>query len=121
MRLCLTNFIELKVDNNDIDELAQEYSQELTTNKFMELHLFLSKKSWRSLSKKDKELTAQLLFSGVIRKMLKTWKTVSLYIENNHPNKAVAMQATNLFNAVPHFHQIFKHWLKQMFQSSFFQ
>ncbi|GBM33414.1 hypothetical protein AVEN_31416-1 [Araneus ventricosus] len=50
-----------------------------------------------SLSEEEEEVTAKQQTSGAISEMLKAWKTVALYIENHHPNKAVAMRATNSF------------------------
>lgn len=48
--------------------------------------------------------------------MLKAWEMLHCTNEKHHPNKTVAMHATNLFNdnAVWHFHQVLKHWQKQM-------
>ena len=74
-----------------------------------------------SLSEEEEEVTAKQQSSGAIREMLKAWETVASYIEKHHPNKAVAMRATNLFNdnAVSHFHQILKRRQKQMSLDSF--
>ncbi|PNF13646.1 hypothetical protein B7P43_G17283 [Cryptotermes secundus] len=73
-----------------------------------------------SLSEEE-EVTATQESSGSIREMLKAWETVALYIEKHHPNKAVAMRTTNLFNdnAVSHFHQILKRRQNQMSLDSF--
>ncbi|PNF23493.1 hypothetical protein B7P43_G06622 [Cryptotermes secundus] len=74
-----------------------------------------------SLSEEEEEVTAKKQSSGTIREMLKAWETVASYIEKHHPNKAVAMRATDLFNdnAVFHYHQILKRRQKQMSQDSF--
>ena len=73
------------------------------------------------MSEEEEEVTAKQQSSGAIREMLKAWETVASYIEKHHPNKAVAMRATNLFNdnAVSHFHQILKRRQKQMSLDSF--
>ncbi|PNF33870.1 hypothetical protein B7P43_G07233 [Cryptotermes secundus] len=69
----------------------------------------------------EEEVTAKQQSSGAIKEMLKAWEIVASYIEKHHPNKAVAMRATNLFNdnAVSHFHQILKRRQKQMSLDSF--
>ncbi|PNF29464.1 hypothetical protein B7P43_G04543 [Cryptotermes secundus] len=77
---------------------------------------------FKSLSEEgEEEVTAKQQSSGAIREMLNAWETVASYIEKHHPNKAVAMRATNLFNdnVVSHFHQILKHRQKQMSLDSF--
>ncbi|PNF34655.1 hypothetical protein B7P43_G05710 [Cryptotermes secundus] len=51
-----------------------------------------------TLKKEEEEVTAKQQSSGAKREMLKAWETVASYIEKHHPNKAVAMRATNLFN-----------------------
>lgn len=70
------------MDNNYINELVEEYSQELTTEEFMELHCV-----------SRQEVAEE-----------------SLSEEEHHPNKAVAICTTNLFNdnAVSHFYKILK-------------
>ncbi|PNF34534.1 hypothetical protein B7P43_G10746 [Cryptotermes secundus] len=119
----LAKIMGLEVDNNDIDELVEEQSQELTTEELMELHCVSQQEVVEeSLSEEEEEeVTAKQQSSGAIREMLKAWETVASYIEKHHPNKAVDMCATNLFNdnAVSHFHQILKHRQKQMSLDSY--
>ncbi|PNF30455.1 hypothetical protein B7P43_G12495 [Cryptotermes secundus] len=114
----LAKIMGLEVGNNDIDELVEEHSQELTTEELMELHC-VSQQEVVEESLSEEEVTAKQQSSGAIREMLKAWETVVSYIEKHHPNKAVAMRATNLFNNVSHFHQILKHQQKQMSLDSF--
>ncbi|GBL75579.1 hypothetical protein AVEN_154911-1 [Araneus ventricosus] len=75
-----------------------------------------------SLSEED-AVTAKQQSSGAKREMLKAWETVASYVEKHHPNKEVAMRATNLFydNAVLHFRHILKRRQKQMSLDSFIQ
>lgn len=74
-----------------------------------------------SLSVDEEEVATKQQSSGEIIEMLKAWETVASYIEKHHPNKEVAVLATNLFNenAVSHFYQILKHRQKQMSLDSF--
>ncbi|PNF40924.1 hypothetical protein B7P43_G14973 [Cryptotermes secundus] len=118
----LAKIMGLEVDNNDIDELVEENSQELTTEELMELHCVTQQEVVEeSLSEEGEEVTAKQQSSAAIREMLKAWETVASYIEKHHPNKAVAVCTTNLFNdnAVSHFHQILKRRQKQMSLDSF--
>jgi type III secretory pathway component EscR len=50
------------------------------------------------------------------------WKTVQNFVENHHPNKAVAVPAMNIFNdnAMSHFREILKRRQKQQSLDTFF-
>ena len=104
--------IENRERGVSVAELARTYNRSAST--IWSCIVFHSKKLWRSLS--EEEVTARQHSPGAVREMLKAWETVASYIEKHHPNKAVAMRATNLFNYNPvsHFHQIFKCRKKQM-------
>lgn len=111
----LANIMELVADNNDINELVEEHNQELTTEELTALHRVLQQEIIEDcLSVEEEEGKEQS--SDEIRKMLRAWETVASYIEKHHPNKAMAMRATNLFNdsAMSHFHQILKRRQQQM-------
>lgn len=65
------------VNNNDINELVKEHSQELITEELMELHCVPQQEVVeKSLSV---EGGGNSKSSGAIREMLKAWETVSLY------------------------------------------
>ncbi|GBM53920.1 hypothetical protein AVEN_64842-1 [Araneus ventricosus] len=71
--------------------------------------VFHSKIMEESLSEKE-EVTAKKQYFDTIREGQKAGKTIALYIEKNHPNKAVTKRHTNILNdiAVPHLRQILK-------------
>ncbi|PNF35334.1 hypothetical protein B7P43_G02588 [Cryptotermes secundus] len=119
----LAKIMGLEVDNNDIDDLLEEHSQELTTEELMELHCVSQQEVVEESfsEEEEEEVTAKQQSSGAIREMLKAWETVATYIEKHQPNNAVAMHATNFFddNAVSHFHQILNRRQKQMSLDSF--
>ncbi|GBM28002.1 hypothetical protein AVEN_217902-1 [Araneus ventricosus] len=98
----------LEVDSDDIDELVEEHNQELTTEKLMELHFVSQQEIMDESLSEEEEVTAKQQSSSAIREMPKAWETDSSYIEKHHPNKAVALCATNLFHgiAVSHFHHL---------------
>ncbi|GBN21644.1 hypothetical protein AVEN_130676-1 [Araneus ventricosus] len=85
----------------------------------MELHRVSQQEVIRSYHSKSlseqEEVTAKQQSSWAIGEMLKAWGTVAPYIEKHHPNKAVAMRATNLFgdNAVSHFRKILERQQKK--------
>ena len=57
-----------------------------------------------SAEEEDKK-AEESLTSNEIREMCTMWETVQNFVEKNHPNKAVAVWVTNLFNdnAMSHF------------------
>ena len=117
----VSKILGLDVNKNDINELLEEHSQELTTEELMELQSISHQEDVDERLSVDEEDAAKQQSSNEIREMLKAWETVASYIEKYHPNMEVAMRATNLFNdnAVSHFYQILKRRLKQMSLDSF--
>ncbi|GBM62440.1 hypothetical protein AVEN_76647-1 [Araneus ventricosus] len=98
----------LEMDKNDIDELVEEDSQELTTEDLKESHCVSRQEVVEETLSEKEEVTAKQQSSGGIREMLNALETVPSYIEKHRPNQAVAMCVINLFNdnAVPHFRHI---------------
>ena len=47
---------------------------------------------------KEEEKAEESLTSNEIREMCKMWDIAQNFVEKHHPNKAVAVQTTNLFN-----------------------
>ena len=50
-------------------------------------------------AKEEKKKAEESLTSNEIRKMCKMWEPVQNFVEKHHPNKAVAAQVINVFNA----------------------
>ncbi|GBM68409.1 hypothetical protein AVEN_131711-1 [Araneus ventricosus] len=115
--------LNIYIYKNDIEELKEEHSQDLTAAELKEFHCVSHQEVVEeSLSEEEEEeVTAKQQSSGAIREMPKAWETLTSYIEKNHPNKAEALRAINLFydNAVPHFWHILKRRGKQMLLDSF--
>ena len=63
-----------------------------------------------SSTEQEKKTAEESLTSDEIREMCKMWETVQNFVEKHHLNKAVAVQAMNLFNdnAMSHFREILK-------------
>jgi hypothetical protein len=116
----LADIMGLEVDDNNVEELVEEHSKELSTEELTELHRVSQKETERSFSGME-EVTAEPTPSGEIKETLKSWETIALYIEKHHLEKTVTMRAINLFsnNAVLQFHQILKHSQKQLSLDNF--
>ncbi|GBM14252.1 hypothetical protein AVEN_167333-1 [Araneus ventricosus] len=54
----LVNIRGLEVDSNDIDELVEEHSQELTTEELMELHCVSQQKGMEEVTEKQQSCIA---------------------------------------------------------------
>ncbi|GBM33730.1 hypothetical protein AVEN_47036-1 [Araneus ventricosus] len=67
----------LEMDSNGIDELVEEHNQELTIEKLMD---FICASQQEVM---EEMLTANELYSKVIREMLNAWETVESYIERS--------------------------------------
>ncbi|GBM84533.1 hypothetical protein AVEN_27407-1 [Araneus ventricosus] len=90
----MAEIMELEVYTNDINELVEEHSKELTTEELMELQCVSQKEVVEeSLSLKE-EVKAKPQSSEAIREMLRAWKTVASYIEKHHFNKAAVKHTT---------------------------
>ncbi|GBN14298.1 hypothetical protein AVEN_241911-1 [Araneus ventricosus] len=80
----------------DTDELEEDFSKELATEEFTELQWVSQQEVVKESLPEEEEVTAKQKSSGAIREMLNARETVASHIEKNHPNKTVAMCATNL-------------------------
>ena len=87
----------------------------------MQLHYVSQEEVVEESMLEKEEETIKQQSSGAIREMLKSWEAAAAYIEKYHPDKAVAVRATNLFNdnAVLPFYQILKRRQKQTSLDSF--
>ncbi|GBL78100.1 hypothetical protein AVEN_143394-1 [Araneus ventricosus] len=88
----------LEVDSNDIGELVEEHSQELTTEELMELHCVSQQEVMEKSLSEEEKVTAKQQSSRTKKEMLKAWETVASDIEKHNSNKVVAKHATNLFH-----------------------
>ncbi|GBO42972.1 hypothetical protein AVEN_131028-1 [Araneus ventricosus] len=65
----------LEVDNNDIDELMEEHSQDLTTEDLKQFHCNSQQVVVGESIQEKKKTTEKRQSSGAIREILKTWET----------------------------------------------
>ncbi|GBO03592.1 hypothetical protein AVEN_109194-1 [Araneus ventricosus] len=111
----------LKMDSNDIDEACGRAQPRAEHRRAYRVALFSTtgNNGGEFVIVGEGNSIATIFYA--IREMLKAWVTIVSYIEKPHPNKGVAMRATNLLNdiAVSHFRQILKRRKKQMSLDSF--
>jgi hypothetical protein len=93
--------VGLEVNEADIQELEEDYEQEIMED---------------VLSEEEEIKAEESLTSNEIREMCKMWETVQNFVEKHQPNKAVAVRAINIFNdnAMSHFREILKRRQKQV-------
>ncbi|XP_066444151.1 E3 ubiquitin-protein ligase ZFP91 isoform X1 [Eleutherodactylus coqui] len=94
----------LEVSVEDVEELVDDPSEELTTEELQDLHLEMQQTA------DGEEETGEDVPSSEIKDILSMWSKVQGFVEKNHPDKAVAGRVCNLFNdnALPYFRQILK-------------
>ena len=104
----------LEVNGSDVEELVEEHGQELTTEELLQLHEQQRKKVVGEEAREQKP-------SSAIEKMLKSWESVSAYVEKYIHDKAVDVRSKNLFNqnVISHFRDILKRRQKQIFMNRF--
>ncbi|XP_064111492.1 tigger transposable element-derived protein 1-like [Macrobrachium nipponense] len=93
--------IGLEVGKDDINDLLDEHSEQLTTE---ELYKEQQKEVMEDISSEEEEgQIRKPIASSEIREMLKQWENVQNFIEKHHPDKALVVRAANLFtdNADP--------------------
>ncbi|XP_046989444.1 uncharacterized protein LOC124594967 [Schistocerca americana] len=65
--MSLAKRMGLEMKNNDIDELVEDHSQEMTTEELVELQCVSQKEAVESSSEEEEEVTAKQQSSGTIR------------------------------------------------------
>ncbi|VFV45836.1 Hypothetical predicted protein, partial [Lynx pardinus] len=83
----------LEVNEDNIQDLAEEIGRELTTNELMDLNRKQQQEVVEEISSTEKEeekKAEESLTSDDIRGMCEMWETVQNSVEKQHPYKAVA-------------------------------
>ncbi|XP_068250614.1 tigger transposable element-derived protein 1-like [Palaemon carinicauda] len=106
----LGKIMGLEVDKDDIHDLLDEHSKQLTTEELVELHKKQQQEVTEENSSEEEEQSDKPLVSSEIREMLRLWETLQNFVVKHHQDEALAGQAVNLFtdNAMSHFHTILK-------------
>ena len=99
--------VGLEVNEDNIQELAEEHGQELNTEQLMDLHCKQEQEAMEEISSTEEEeekKAEESVTSIEIKEMHKMWETVQNSVEKHHPNKAIAVRVMYLLkdNAMSH-------------------
>lgn len=105
----------LEVDASDVQELVEEHDQEPATDELLDPHTE-QQKGVEEIPSGEEERGEESLTSREIKEMCKKWEAVQSFVQNHHPNKAVAGRCMNLFNdkAMSPFREILKRRQRQV-------
>ena len=109
----------LEVDGNDLEELIEDHSGELTTDELVDRQNEQLKTLKEEQSSDDEEPVT--VSTARIKEICSKWADVEDFIVNHHPNKLVANRAVNLMNdnAMAHFRKILQQRKRQISLDSF--
>ncbi|KAK1327547.1 hypothetical protein QTO34_013049 [Cnephaeus nilssonii] len=102
----------LEVDDDDVEELVEDHSTELTTEELQDLQ---REQQQPAAEERSSEEGREDIPTSLIKGMLGKWGEMQSFIEKYHPDKEVANRAISLFNdnAVLHFRQVLNRRQKQ--------
>jgi len=109
-----------EVNNEDEEELLEDHKDELSTEKLEQLQKQLQKAIVEEMSSEEDEGREDDPTS-LIREICAKWGEVQGFMEQYHPDKAVASRSINIFNdnATCHFRNILKRGQKQITLDNF--
>nr|XP_057925930.1 tigger transposable element-derived protein 1-like [Doryrhamphus excisus] len=110
----------LDVSGQDVEELVNDHSEELTTEELQELQVEQQQTAAQDIASDEDEEREENVPSSLIKDMFAKWSDVQSFVEKHHPNKAVASRLCNMFNdsALSHFRQILKRRYKHNYYDS---
>ncbi|GIX82806.1 tigger transposable element-derived protein 1 [Caerostris darwini] len=88
--------IGLEVEERDVNELIEEYTQELTTEEIQELQSQQHTEVMQEIGFEESE--EEVISTGDIKEILGMWESVSQFVEKKHPEKVATGRASDLFN-----------------------
>jgi len=120
--ISLGNAMGLEVNEEDINELVEEYNEELSTEDLKELEAMQQTAMQEELTEDDVEGEAVIVPSEQIKEVLKKFHEISAFIEKNHPEKVYTSRAIAHFDDVclSHFRQTIKNRPRQTSLDRFF-
>ncbi|XP_067135000.1 tigger transposable element-derived protein 1-like [Centruroides vittatus] len=112
--------IGLEVDNEDIEELVEDHSTELTTEELEHLQNEQQRILAEDMSSGEEEGKEDIP-SSVIKEICAKWGDVQAFVEKSHPDTMVANRAVHLFNenVMSHFRKILQKRQKQQTMDKF--
>nr|XP_053657401.1 tigger transposable element-derived protein 1-like [Cherax quadricarinatus] len=104
------------------DKKAAEKFEELTTAELQELHLQQQEITAQEIAAEEEEERWRKVPSSKIKDICAKWTEVQLFMDELHPDKAVAGRIGNMYNdsVVSHFRQILKKRQKRSFLDRYF-
>ncbi|KAG7174762.1 hypothetical protein Hamer_G018075 [Homarus americanus] len=103
MKLSLGNSMGLEVDDDDVEELVEEHSKELSTEELLELHKEQNETLKRSLTseesgeEEDKE-ESRIIPAKDLKDVFFCWSKLSKLAEDYHPVVGAVEKAISVFN-----------------------
>ncbi|XP_028648887.1 tigger transposable element-derived protein 1-like [Erpetoichthys calabaricus] len=112
----------LEVDNNDVEELVEEHSNELTTEELQHLQAEQEKNLAEDMSSEGEEEGKEEVPSSVIKEMCAKWGELQLFVEKSFPNSAVGSRSLNMFNdnVMSYYRKVLQKRQKQQTLDKFF-
>ncbi|KAG7176707.1 Tigger transposable element-derived protein 1-like 156 [Homarus americanus] len=101
--VCLGNSMGLEVDDDDVEELVEEHSKELSTEELLELHKEQNETLKRSLTSEesgedeDKE-ESRIIPAKDLKDAFFCWSKLSKLAEDYHPDVGSVQKAISVFN-----------------------
>jgi len=107
--------IGLEVNNEDVEELLEDHKDELSTEELEQLQKQLQKVIEEEMSSEE-EKGREDVSTSLSREICAKWGEVQSFVEQYHPDTAVASRSINIFNdnAMCHFRNILKRRQKQI-------
>ncbi|KAG7167642.1 Anaphase-promoting complex subunit 7-like [Homarus americanus] len=99
----LGNSMGLEVDDDDVEELVEEHSKELSTEELLELHKEENETLKRSLTSEesgedeDKE-ESRIILAKDLKDAIICWSKLSKLVEDYHPDVGSVQKAISVFN-----------------------
>ena len=88
----------LDVNKDDIEELVDSHSTELTTEELLHLQQQQQKELVEEQASSEDEDVREEVASAVINEMCAKWGELQAFVEKYHPDTAVASRAVSIFN-----------------------
>ncbi|XP_061622154.1 tigger transposable element-derived protein 1-like [Phyllopteryx taeniolatus] len=106
----------LEVDEEDVNELVEEHSEELTPEELKALQTQQHAKVLQEIGTAEEPEVDEVISTSEIMEMLGMWERLSNFIERKHPEKVATGCASSLFNdtCLAHFRNILKERKKQL-------
>lgn len=109
--------IGIEVDSDDVEELVQAHSEDLTTDELRQLHQEQLQEVTEELSSGEEEGNSkERVSTAEIKKYLRQWTELGNFLERCHPDIAAVHRNINQFdeNLMQHFRDILKKRQRQI-------